>query len=114
MRFLALAPLFATLLFAGTSGAIADDVVRYPVFPPSGGVMCCCPSQWTVPGHGNEGPVVCAVPQTVVNRWVRENNAAETDAYERRAALGGTCAPGYEAACEDRDHGARPASGHGH
>lgn len=92
MRFCVSVPLFAALLFTGTiaisSGASADDVVRFPVFPKGGGVMCCCPSQWLERGEGTIASMVCAVPKTIVRRWIRENNAKETQTYERHAAKG--------------------------
>lgn len=86
IKFIGAAAVLAMLSFAAP--ATAADAIRFPVFPPSGGVMCCCPSQWMVKGSDEEDLLVCAVPEHVVRKWITEERANEIKAYEWRAAQG--------------------------
>lgn len=93
MRFLALAPLFAASLLL-TIPAGAQTV---PIFPDTGGEMCCCPTVWIVDKGGKP---FCQVPPGV--GLIALPEAEDKARTERMQAIDAVT------------NGAHPYSGHGH
>lgn len=89
--------IIAAALLAFSSAAVsAEDSAPLPIFPDTGGELCCCPTAWII---DNGGQPFCQIPPGV--GLIALPEAEDKARTERMQAI------------EARDHGAHPYSGHG-